>query len=502
MRSGSQLPHRSPSRWTDRPRAGQIALALDANFAAGIGELQLVDRLGAQLAQIDAAPLDGEPAAQPAAGEVEQVVDHARHPVGAGEDAAHHPRLLVGEAAVAQQHLGRGEDGGERVAQVVPDDADELLAEAGRLLLLGLAAFAVGDVGEDGDGARQVAGGVAQRGERERQVDEGAVLARPADLAAVQHLAAQGGALDLERVDLLLGRHVGRGTADHFLTLPAEQLLGGVVPDLHQPAGVERHDRQRGGLDERFEGPQRVAQPRLVPSGDPGALGGQHARGAGGHDAQEAFLRLGELPCGARPRPQHPEETAAVQKRQGDGEACALHVRRFDGSAVRRGLRGDALWAGQRRRVQPVQPGSSAERERPSLGDEQGGGVGGGGPLEDQRGQLFRRGGRAGVVERLERAPGVGSGFERGGLGSVDLAAESARVVDGERLSLALLEESVPQVGAPLRRLRRAAGAGLGGDAPHAPQRRLAPVRAPASRAEQPGHAPCFSYDPAFLHHW
>ena len=121
------------------PAPPLIALGVDAHAASRMGEVQLFHRVLDELAQIDAPRIDGEAAAQPAAGEVEQVVDHPRHPVGARPDSPQHAGLPLIEASVPQQQLGGGDDGGERVAQVVSDDADEVVAKARGLLVARLA---------------------------------------------------------------------------------------------------------------------------------------------------------------------------------------------------------------------------------------------------------------------------------------------------------------------------------------------------------------------------
>src|SRR5207248_10597341 len=100
---------------------------LDAPFR--IRELQLLDDGLAEIAQVHAPGLDREPAAQATAGEIEEVSDHARHPLGARQDSRHGARLPLGESSMAQQELRGDDDRRERVAQIVPNDADELLAE-------------------------------------------------------------------------------------------------------------------------------------------------------------------------------------------------------------------------------------------------------------------------------------------------------------------------------------------------------------------------------------
>ena len=74
--------------------------------------------------------LEALPRANP--GEVEDLIDHARHPVRAALDPT--DELLVGgRQRAGAQHLRRHADRGERVAQVVPHDCDEPFPQRGRL---------------------------------------------------------------------------------------------------------------------------------------------------------------------------------------------------------------------------------------------------------------------------------------------------------------------------------------------------------------------------------
>ena len=73
-------------------------------------------------------PVDRKLPAEPAAREVEHVVDHAGHARRAAVDDRGDPLRLVVEAS-RQQHLGAGLDRGERIAQVVAEHRDELLLQ-------------------------------------------------------------------------------------------------------------------------------------------------------------------------------------------------------------------------------------------------------------------------------------------------------------------------------------------------------------------------------------
>ena len=75
-----------------------------------------------------------EAGAEAAAGEVEDVVDEAGHAGDAAADEAEGPGGGVGQG-LALEDAGAGVDGGERVAEVVAEDGDELLAQLGALAL-------------------------------------------------------------------------------------------------------------------------------------------------------------------------------------------------------------------------------------------------------------------------------------------------------------------------------------------------------------------------------
>ena len=72
-----------------------------------------------------------EAAAEPRPGEVEHVVDDAAH---AHDAAAHQPDDVPGALVQRplRQHADAGVDGGERVAQIVAENRDELLAQMGQ----------------------------------------------------------------------------------------------------------------------------------------------------------------------------------------------------------------------------------------------------------------------------------------------------------------------------------------------------------------------------------
>ncbi|HET6398562.1 MAG TPA: hypothetical protein VFH47_03310 [Candidatus Thermoplasmatota archaeon] len=155
------------------PRAGRVALG---RRLEGLGA-ELGRHAAAELQQVGAAGLQGDAAAEAQAREVEELVDHTRHAIHAGEDAvgrAGEPGV-VARQALDELRCRRG--GAQRVAQVVAQDADEGLAEAHQpLRLLArrplfaeraleplLAAHVVVDVGVRAEPAHDAAGLVPQR---------------------------------------------------------------------------------------------------------------------------------------------------------------------------------------------------------------------------------------------------------------------------------------------------------------------------------------------------
>ena len=168
---------------------------------------------------------------------------------------------------MAEEELRRGEDGGERIAQVVADDPDELLAEARRHLRLLQVALALGDVGGDGDGARDRPERIAQGGDRYQEVERAAVLSFAVHLGG--HDAARRARLGVEREPLLLRALVGAGRIrlpDHLGARETGDLFRRPVPDAYLPVAVEGDDRQRRGLDELLETLGEIAGGALGPA--------------------------------------------------------------------------------------------------------------------------------------------------------------------------------------------------------------------------------------------
>ena len=74
-------------------------------------------------------------AAEAPAGEIEHVVDELGHPRDAALDEAHDRRPPAAERFLLE-HAHAGVDRGERVAQIVAEHGDELLAQLRRLALV------------------------------------------------------------------------------------------------------------------------------------------------------------------------------------------------------------------------------------------------------------------------------------------------------------------------------------------------------------------------------
>src|SRR5207237_10217524 len=111
-------------------RSAQNARYLDEHVAAGMAEGDLVHDLPDERREIDLAAIDSDAATEPRLREIEQVADHAPHPVSGARDPRRRGGDGGGEVLVPEYDPGAGDDGGERRAQVVPEQADELLAEA------------------------------------------------------------------------------------------------------------------------------------------------------------------------------------------------------------------------------------------------------------------------------------------------------------------------------------------------------------------------------------
>jgi hypothetical protein len=141
--------------------AGEVA----PDLAVGVDELELADGLAAQVGEVGLAGLDLDPAAGARAREVEQLIDHARHPLAARQDPAQRLGVAVALTLEPHQHeLRGGHHRAERVPEVVGQDAGEQLLVADRLLELG-------DRGEPRRDRREVVGDRARQLELARRED-------------------------------------------------------------------------------------------------------------------------------------------------------------------------------------------------------------------------------------------------------------------------------------------------------------------------------------------
>ena len=108
-------------------RGGKVAL--EADMAAKVAPLQLADDLEQRCRQVRRfAPLDGNAAAQPAPGEIEDVVDQFRHPPAALPQLPDQRRSLLVQQA-ARQPVEAGRDGSDGITQVMAQHGDELVPE-------------------------------------------------------------------------------------------------------------------------------------------------------------------------------------------------------------------------------------------------------------------------------------------------------------------------------------------------------------------------------------
>src|SRR5262249_37169127 len=118
---------------------------LDLDVAAPLAAL-LGDDLAQDRRDVDRLAAERKAAAEPAAGEVEHVVDQRRHACGAGPDQSQYRSGALVDPEALEDRNARV-DRGERIAQVVAKDRDELLAQLGGAALAAEARLAEGDAG-------------------------------------------------------------------------------------------------------------------------------------------------------------------------------------------------------------------------------------------------------------------------------------------------------------------------------------------------------------------
>jgi len=126
------------------PLARSFTLHLEHDLAPGMRSSRLLDDLGGGLRQVHRSRRHRDAPSQPPAGEIEQIVDHARHPLRAGADTRKRLVLRLGESGLPQL-VGGAENGLDGAAQVMAEDADEALAKRFTLAALRLGAPALGE---------------------------------------------------------------------------------------------------------------------------------------------------------------------------------------------------------------------------------------------------------------------------------------------------------------------------------------------------------------------
>jgi hypothetical protein len=110
------------------PNSRELSLLHEHHPAFGIRRLMLLYDAGDHGTKIDGGQNDRDAAGQSRPGEVEQVFDHPRHAMAARQDLRRDAAdRLVGRALV--EELCAGDDGAERVAQIVAEHGGEHLLQ-------------------------------------------------------------------------------------------------------------------------------------------------------------------------------------------------------------------------------------------------------------------------------------------------------------------------------------------------------------------------------------
>ncbi len=117
-------------------------------------------------------------------------------------------------------------------------------------------AVALGHVAHDRHEAVDGAALVAQRRQRDRDVDQRAVLAPLARLDRDGLAREEPALMLLDVVEMAFRPQAADVRADHLLGRVAVQALGGGIPRLDDAVQVARQDRVAGGADDRLEAPQ------------------------------------------------------------------------------------------------------------------------------------------------------------------------------------------------------------------------------------------------------
>ena len=232
--------------------------------------------------------------------DVEDVVDQAHDSVGVLDgDRDHAPGLLGRRAqSPALQKAERAADGGQRRAQLVADDRDQLVLDA-------LDLTALTDVLEDHHGA----GDPALLQERRAGVfdGEGRAVPAPEDVAiAAVDLAVAQRRQDRAVLPGVWGP-VGPGVLQHGVQISPPHIVDAVsreaqrraVGERHRPADVEAADSIPGGVQQRL----------VVTAGQVQSLPGTYGLGDVLHRSDEPHDGAGVVDDGPRPRLGDPLDT-------------------------------------------------------------------------------------------------------------------------------------------------------------------------------------------------
>ena len=115
------------------PLAGEVSLGIQPD-AARVLRLDLFEDGGADRLEVARDRADRDPGAEPRPGEVQELIDHPTHALGARLDPGERPlRGVVGGPLPGD--LGGGEDRRKRSSEIVPEGADEELPGAVAVLL-------------------------------------------------------------------------------------------------------------------------------------------------------------------------------------------------------------------------------------------------------------------------------------------------------------------------------------------------------------------------------
>ena len=119
------------------PLPVEVAVVLEVDLPARMGQVHLVDDARGDEPQVAEAAVAREAAAHPETGEVEHLIDHRRDATRAGDDAlrGHGPAGL--EPLATEEQRRADLDRGERVSEVMAQRGEQQVAEDLGLLAMG-----------------------------------------------------------------------------------------------------------------------------------------------------------------------------------------------------------------------------------------------------------------------------------------------------------------------------------------------------------------------------